>query len=165
MALTTTQQNELSRFMGYPDLGQPVGANVALASLASAFRFLDPVGYFQQRIQTLSQDAEVQIFGQESAFWGTYGAAKPPGIAWTDPTTNTTYNGYIPTLRVLEGDIPNIRRFRTFTEAKSVKFNAIEPQDRLALYNYFRSQLSKLLAMPLDPDILPRRRRGLFRFR
>lgn len=151
--------------MGYPDLGQPNATSGSLMSLASAFRFLDPIGYFQQRITTLSQDAEVQIFGQESAFWGTYGTAKPPGIAWTDPKTSTTYNGYIPTLRVLEGDIPNIRQFRSFTKADVVDFNAVEPQDRIALYNYFRQKLSILLAMPLDPDILPRKRRGLFRFR
>lgn len=165
MALTDTQKNELARFMGYPDLGQPVGNNVALMSLASAFRFLDPVGYFQTRISTLSQDAEVQIYGQESAYWGTYGTAKPPGIQWTDPKTGTTYNGYIPTLRVLEGDIPNIRQFRSFTKADVVNFNATEPQDRVALYNYFRQKLATLLAMPLDPQVIPRKRRGVFRFR
>jgi hypothetical protein len=107
----------------------------------------------------------VQIYGQESSFWSSYVApVVPPGIAWTDPKTAKTYNGYIPTLRVLEGDIPNIRQFRSYTQADVVNFNASEPQDRIALYNYFRQQVSKLLAMPLDPDILPRKRRG-FRFR
>jgi hypothetical protein len=166
MALTTTQQAELRRFMGYPDIGQPVGTNVALASLASAWRFLDPIGYFEQRIQTLSQDAEVQLFGTESSFWNSYpvGVVKP-GLAWTDPKTNITYNGYIPTLRVLEADVVNVRRFLGFLKADVVDFRPTEPRQRAALYNYVRQQVSVLLAMPLDPKIILPSRRGSFRRR
>jgi hypothetical protein len=166
MALTTTQQAEMRRFMGYPDIGQPVGSNVALASLASAWRFLDPIGYFEQRIQTLSQDAEVQLFGKESAFWNNYIAPiVPPGISWTDPKTNIIYNGYIPTLRVLEGDVVNTRRFLGFLKADVVDFRPNEQRQRAALYNYYRGQVSVLLAMPLDPKIIPRNGRNTFRRR
>lgn len=157
MAITATQQTEIRRMLGFAALGQPVSSNPTIASLFSVYRVLDPTSALEIRMNNLAQDEEVQVLGTESPFFASYGLAGvvPPCISWLNEDTGLTVSGFVPTIRILEGDIiTGLRRFIQFAKADVVTFNPMEARARKALLNKYRYDLATLLVVPLDPDLL-----------
>lgn len=155
MAITVAQQAEIRRMLGFAALGQPVSSNPSIASLLSAYRVLDPTSALEIRMNNLTQDEEVQVLGSESASFVTYVAPViAPCISWLNDDTGLTVYGFVPTIRILEGDlITATRRWSSFSEAE-VKLNPRDLRLRQGTLDKVRLDLAKLLVVPLDPDLL-----------
>ena len=70
--LTVPQLTEIRRILGYPALGVPTQALGAYATLFSYFRIIDPYMWLETRMQSLTQDEEVSLFGAEHPAFGSY---------------------------------------------------------------------------------------------
>jgi hypothetical protein len=169
MAFTSAQESEIRRMLGFAALGVPSSSNPLIASLLSAYRVLDPTSALENRFMSLTQDEEVQVLGSESASFVNYIApVVPPCISWTNSDTSLVVYGFVPTIRVLEGDLIGKSRDNLgYDVADVITFRKTELGQRNSLVNKVRLDLATLLFVPLDPDLLGHGKRsgGRGRFR
>jgi len=110
--LTTTQLTEIRRILGYPSMGVPVQASGAFATLFSYFRIVDPYMWLEVRMQSLTVDEEVAIFGQEHPQFGSYlvPALLTLTVQGSSPAVGTEFqvkvDGSLLTYVTLTGDTP-----------------------------------------------------------
>lgn len=97
----------------------------------------------------------------------TSGGANPPGPYFIPEGQNQPVYGYVPTVRVMEGDLANSRG--NFDLLSAGKGDYIARPDELvarkALLFRYRREMADFLNVPIDPDLLGNRRGRNQRYR
>lgn len=116
MALTNPQLTEIRRILGFPDIGVPGAGgtpNQSFASLFSWFRIMEPYGWLETRLQTLSADEEVAIFGQQHTAFAGYIIPSTLNLAISTPSSiaigaqlQVTVDGSLLVYIAVSGDTP-----------------------------------------------------------
>lgn len=118
-------------------------------------------------VQAFSSSAELLVDAGagpvQFAVGMTVGGANPPGpILVPEGATQTLY-GYVPIIRVLEGDLGASRENLSDRKAGEWEPRADEMQARAQLLRRYRVELAARLNVPLDPDLVGNRGRRGFR--
>jgi hypothetical protein len=87
----------------------------------------------------------------------TSGGQTPPGPQFTPIGTVEPVFGYVPIIRVLEGDMLNARINLDTLQADVWKPRQDELKVRYALLKQYRMELADRLSVPIDPDLVGNR--------
>ena len=91
---------------------------------------------------------------QQFVFAVTSGGANPPGEYYTLPDQPGVVYGYVPFVRILEGDLANARKFLYFITAGDFDPRQDEIAARKAMLLHYRRLIAERLNVPLDPDLV-----------
>jgi hypothetical protein len=113
VALTVTQQTEILRILGFPNLGSQASLGLGYPAYASQFAQWQPYAWLMTRLNTMSSDEEVAIMGAESLLFAPY--FTPASLTMTLSTPSTVavgatlsidVDGELITIAAVEGDTP-----------------------------------------------------------
>ena len=121
-------------------------------------------------VQAASNDPSLQISIGSSPpanYVGsqTSGGANPPCEAFVINDGAQTIYGYVPIIRILEGDAVNVRDSLDIKQADVFTPRSDELRGRVALLRRYRRLIAERLNVPLDPDLVGNKNRNRMRFR
>lgn len=121
-------------------------------------------------VQATSSDPTLQIAignGSPANYVGgqTSGGSNPPCETFIINDGAQTVYGYVPIIRVLEGDAVNVRESLDIKQADVFTPNPKEMRGRIALLHRYRRLIAERLNVPLDPDLVGNKIRNHMRFR
>ncbi len=121
-------------------------------------------------VQATSNDPTLQIAiggGSPANYVGgqTSGGSNPPCETFVVNDGAQTIYGYVPIIRILEGDTVNVRDSLDIKQADVFTPRPDEMRGRIALLRHYRRLIAERLNVPLDPDLVGNKSRGRMRFR
>lgn len=115
-------------------------------------------------VMATSPDASVLIAiapstAAQFSYGMTAGGANPNGPRFIPEGQTQPIYGYVPIIRMLEGDLINSRENLDMAKADTYVPRSDEMGARAALWRFYRREMADRIGVPLDPDIIGNRSR------